>query len=102
VPRARLGLAGSVRPEHFDPITLREIRRADAIEHGNRRGRRHADRRELVDMMAHRGFVAPGPAGEDQRVDRRLDLVGQGAGMAFEAEHGAFLPARLKQAGPRV
>ena len=66
----RLDLAGSIRSQNLEHRRLRQVEKAVAIEHRNRRRPRHADSGQFLDVMAQRRLVAAGPAGDDQR--RRL------------------------------
>ena len=65
----RLGLARGVGTEHLEPLRLRQVCGRNAVVHRHRRRARHADRGELLDVVAKGGLVAAGPAGDDERVD---------------------------------
>ena len=65
---------GSASPDVSSPTTwmavgLRQQARGDAVVQRHLRGRLHADRLQLLDVMVQRRDIAAGPAGDHQVID---------------------------------
>src|SRR5574341_588458 len=62
----KLHLAARIRPRHLDDLLVREEVGRNAVEDRRRLRRLHPDLFQLLDVLAQRGLVAPGPPGDDE------------------------------------